>query len=73
MPKDRSHLTSVPSETPEPPYPPDTKANGYPFALDSQRINQSDTWLMAGPELRPWLLMLWYASWLQLPCGSITT
>lgn len=71
MPKDRPHLVGVPSETPEAPYGADIKANGYPFSLDMQRISQSDTWLMAGPELRPWLLMLWSASWLQFPCGSL--
>lgn len=32
---------------------------------------QSDTWALATPELRPWLLMLWTIAWQQNPCGSM--
>jgi hypothetical protein len=38
--------------------------------LDYRRIEQSDTWALAPPELRPWLLMLWYRAWQQIPAGA---
>src|SRR5690606_26181788 len=53
------------------PYPADTKAKGWRFELDHERIRQSDTWALAAPELRPWLLMLWLTAWEQVPCGSL--
>ena len=32
---------------------------------------QSDTWALASPDARPWLLMLWTVAWQQTPCGSM--
>nr|WP_315471738.1 hypothetical protein [uncultured Rhodoferax sp.] len=32
---------------------------------------QSDTWALAAPDVRPWLLMLWATAWQQKPCGSM--
>lgn len=32
---------------------------------------QSDTWALAGADVRPWLLMLWTTAWQQVPCGSM--
>lgn len=55
----------------EPPYPADTRAKGWRFELDLERIEQSDTWALAPAELRPWLLMLWATAWKQVPCGSL--
>ena len=55
----------------EAPYPTDTRAKGWRFELDYERIRQSDTWALAAPELRPWLLMLWMTAWEQTPCGSL--
>lgn len=55
----------------EPPYPTDTRAKGWRFELDYERIRQSDTWALAPDEYRPWLLMLWMVSWEQTPCGSM--
>lgn len=55
----------------EPPYPADTRAKGWRFELDLERIEQSDTWALAPAELRPWLLMLWAIAWKQVPCGSL--
>lgn len=55
----------------EPPYPSDTRAKGWRFELDHERIRQSDTWALAAPEIRPWLLMLWMVAWEQAPCGSL--
>lgn len=55
----------------EPPYPADTRAKGWRFELDLERVMQSDTWALAAPELRPWLLMLWTVAWQQVPCGSM--
>jgi uncharacterized protein YdaU (DUF1376 family) len=54
-----------------PPYPADTRAKGWRFELDYERIRQSDTWALAEPEHRPWLLMLWMVAWEQTPCGSL--
>lgn len=53
------------------PYAGDTRAKGWRFELDHERIRQSDTWALAAPEIRPWLLMLWMTAWEQTPCGSL--
>lgn len=54
-----------------PPYPPDTRAKGYRFELDYERILQSDTWALASMRQRPLLLMAWFVAWQQTPCGSL--
>lgn len=59
------------SELPAAPYPADTRAKGWRFELDLEQIDQSDTWALTPPELRPWLLMLWASAWRQAPCGSL--
>jgi hypothetical protein len=53
------------------PYPADTRAKGWRFELDLERIDQSDTWALTPLDLRPWLLMLWASAWRQTPCGSL--
>ena len=53
------------------PYPADIKSKGWRFELDIERVMQSDTWVLATPEVRPWLLMLWTTAWQQIPCGSM--
>lgn len=53
------------------PYPADTKAKGWRFELDLDRVRQSDTWALASADARPWLLMLWVTAWDQTPCGSL--
>lgn len=53
------------------PYPPNTRARGWRFELDPEQVQQSDTWALALPEARPWLLMLWMVAWQQVPCGSM--
>jgi hypothetical protein len=58
------------AETPAP-YPPDTRAKGWRFELDHERIMQSDTWALTPSEVRPWLLMIWMVAWQQTPCGSL--
>lgn len=63
-------LTIVSNDLPEPPYPADTKANGYKQEIDLYRICQSKTWILADAEIRPWLLMLWISSWGNVPTGS---
>lgn len=55
----------------DPPYPADTRAKGWRFELDHERIRQSDTWSLAPADVRPWLLMLWMVAWEQTPCGSL--
>lgn len=66
------------AETLPPPYPADTRAKGWRFELDYERIEQSGTWgaamamAMEGlPLARPLLLAMWYAAWKQVPCGSL--
>lgn len=57
---------------PDPPYAADTRAKGWRFDIDYERIDQSDTWSLAEkPGLRPYLLMLWLEAWKQTPCGSL--
>lgn len=56
---------------PQPPYAADTRAKGWRFELDLERIQQSDTWALADAEARPWLLMIWCTAWQQVPCGSL--
>lgn len=53
------------------PYPPTTRAKGWRFELDYERIEASATWALAPAEARPWLLMLWMTAWRQTPCGSL--
>lgn len=64
-------LSIAPSSLDEPPYPADTRAKGWRFELDYERIEQSDTWALAPADMRPWLLMLWLTAWRQTPCGSL--
>lgn len=59
---------SVPA-LPEPPYPKEIRARGWRFELDMERVRASDTWTLADPELRPWLLMLWATAWGNHPIG----
>lgn len=59
------------SETRPVPYPADTRAKGWRFELDLERVMQSDTWALASQDHRPWLLMLWAVAWQQVPCGSM--
>lgn len=53
------------------PYPATTRAKGWRFELDLEQVMQSDTWALAKPDVRPWLLMLWTTAWQQVPCGSM--
>lgn len=56
----------------EAPYPAETRAKGWRFELDHERICEtSATWQLAAPAVRPWLLMLWMTAWRQTPCGSL--
>ena len=52
------------------PYPRDLEAKGWALDFDYEKIDQSDTWAMATPEQRPWLLMVWLISWRQSPVAS---
>jgi hypothetical protein len=59
--------------TRQPPYPADTRAKGWRFELDYEKIDQSDTWGLAAevPLARPCLVMMWLVAWTQEPCGSL--
>jgi hypothetical protein len=63
-------LRLVSDQLPAPPYPADTRAKGFKYEFDLERIAGSRTWAMTPPEIRPWLLMLWMTSWTSIPCGS---
>jgi uncharacterized protein YdaU (DUF1376 family) len=54
------------------PYPADTRAKGWRFELDYEKIDQSDTWDLASeiPLSQHCLLMMWLVAWRQEPCGS---
>lgn len=54
------------------PYPPDTRAKGWRFELDYEKIEQSSTWDLAAevPMAQHALLMMWYVAWRQEPCGA---
>lgn len=58
------------SPLPPPPYPSDVRAKGWRLELDYEQIERSDSWDLAGHEPRPWLLMMQFVSWRQVPCGS---
>ena len=61
------------SDKPAPPYPASTRAKGWRFELDYERIEQSDTWALAAevPMAQAALLMMWLVAWRQEPCGSL--
>ena len=64
-------LSVVSNETPIPPYPSDTAANGWHPELHIDRISSSDTWTLAEDDERPWLLRIWFESWRSVPVGSM--
>lgn len=54
------------------PYPADTRAKGWRFEVDIEKVKASDTWLRAKRgDIRGALLLLWAESWQQTPCGSL--
>jgi len=65
-------LRVVESQHKDPPYARNTRVRGWKFFLDYERINQSDTWALSPPDMRPWLLMLWHTAWQQVPAGSFS-
>lgn len=66
-----AHGGSGPEPLRDPPVFPEARSKGWKFQLDYERIEASDTWAIASPMQRPWLLMLWLAAWRQWPCGSL--
>ena len=54
------------------PYPADTRAKGWRFEIDYEKVEQSDTWSLAAevPMAQHSLLMMWVVAWTQVPCGS---
>lgn len=71
MTSDLSSEDSAWVDLPAPPYPNDVAAGDWSFDIEPRRLTNSDTWAIASKEQRPWLLMLWFDSWLQVPCGSL--
>jgi hypothetical protein len=66
----KPELSIVPGALPEPPYPADTKANGFRQEVDLTRAMTSRTWRLADAECRPWLWQLWLLSWGNIPVGT---
>jgi hypothetical protein len=64
-------LRSVDVKLTPPPYPDSTRAGNYALAFDHIRINQSGTWIDADDDVRPWLLLLWFLAWQQIPCATL--
>ena len=62
----------VTNDLPDPPYPADTKVKGWRFQIDHERLFASDTWALAPPDMRPWLLMIWHTAWIQQPAGAFS-
>jgi hypothetical protein len=54
-----------------PPYPPETKSRGWALDIDMSQVRLLDDWILSPESVRPWLLMLWLASWESVPCGSL--
>jgi hypothetical protein len=54
------------------PYPADTRAKGWRFEIDYEKVDQSDTWSLAAeiPMAQPALLMMWLIAWKQEPVGA---
>lgn len=54
------------------PYPAETRAKGWRFEIDMEKVKASDTWLRAKTgEVRGALLLLWSEAWQQTPCGTL--
>ena len=64
-------LSVVSNELPDPPYPADTKANGWNPTIEIDRLMSSDTWVLADDEERPWLLRIWIEAWRSVPVGTM--
>jgi hypothetical protein len=54
------------------PYPAKTKAKGWRFEIDYEKVDQSDTWSLASeiPMAQPALLMMWLMAWTMEPVGT---
>jgi hypothetical protein len=60
------------STAPPPPYGADSRAKGWRFEIDYEKLEQSDTWALARTHsLRGALLLLWVTAWRQEPCGTL--
>lgn len=54
------------------PYPADTRAKGWRFGLDVDRIRLLDGWALAGNGVAcGYILMMFLEAWRQFPCGSL--
>lgn len=68
----RLPLTVVDAKSlPDPPYSPDTRADGWKFEMDYIRIFMSRTWTKAPWDVQNALLRLWLVAWAQSPCGAL--
>jgi hypothetical protein len=64
-------LSIIDGKLPSPPYDTKSRANGFAFDLQMERIVDSDTWALCPAEIRPWCLLAWAISWIQCPIGSL--
>lgn len=70
MNKTAKKFSVVSNDLPDPPYE-HTMSNGYSFDLNVARMQNSDSWVLCSPDLRPWMMMTWVISWVQNPCGTL--
>lgn len=60
------------SDIPSAPYSADTRARGWRFEVDTEKVKASETWLRAKRgDVKGALLLLWSEAWQQTPCGSL--
>lgn len=64
-------LTQVVGELPDPPYDDSVLAGSYGFDIQVDRAQNSDSWAVCPPDVRPWMVMSWVISWAQKPAGSL--
>ncbi|MYN14971.1 hypothetical protein GSY71_17685 [Pusillimonas sp. TS35] len=54
-----------------PPYPSDVNAKGWRLEIDYLAWERSDGWTLLSESERPFLIMILWQSWRQVPCGSL--
>lgn len=54
-----------------PPYPSDVNAKGWRLEIDYLAWERSDGWTLLSESERPFLMMILWQSWRQVPCGTL--
>lgn len=58
-------------DLPNPPYASDVHAKGWRLELDLGAWERSNSWTLLSESERPFLLMMLWQAWRQLPCGTL--